>query len=83
MKSVVLCTEFIAVVVLQKGSGEKRWWKKGRGEEVVLQKGCGRLGRDRGGQRGREGRRERGREGRRERGREGRRERELLGHNPQ
>ena len=48
MKSVVLCAEFIAVVVLQKGNGEKRWWKKGRGEEVVLQKGCGR-------QRGREG----------------------------
>ena len=27
MKSVVLCAEFMAVVVLQKGCGEKRWWK--------------------------------------------------------
>ena len=41
MKPVVLCTEFIAVVVLQKGSGEKRWWKKGRGEEDREEKGSG------------------------------------------
>ena len=41
MKSVVLCAEFIAVVVYRKEVGrrgggrreeEKRWWKKGRGE---------------------------------------------------